>query len=186
MDISASTEKWLGGIAAVGAGILAWEKEATGKYAAAYKASGVNYPMFSTWRFADALSGIIGNNLTDQIFRNAQGGIIRSGIGQGFKPNPMGWANKTVALGVGIKIADEVLKRIWPMYEKDLDAVPEVIRGLSTGLIAGGAVGGIFDPAVGGYTMVGGDGGMSGPMAIGNVPFGRGEATQGRQTSVLV
>jgi hypothetical protein len=74
------------------------------------------------------------------------------------------------------------------MYANDLDAVPEVIRGISTGLIAGGAVGGIFDPAVGGYTMVseGSASGLVGTVATGNVPFGRGEATQGRQTSVLV
>jgi hypothetical protein len=157
------------------------------KTASLFKASGVNYPMFSAWRFADALSGIIGTGLTDQIFKTPSGGIVRSANIVGFHPNPMGWANKTVALGVGIKIADEVLKRIWPMWERDLDAVPEVVRGVSTGLIAGGAVGGIFDPVIGG-TMLSNDSGsgLSGSMSIGNVPFGRGEATMGRQTSVLV
>jgi hypothetical protein len=165
MDIDARTEKWLGGIGAVGAGFLSWEYEATKKWSQGNPVPG--YSLFSKHRFADALAGIIGKGPKNMLFPS------ESGAAADFHPNPMGWANSTVAIGVGIKIADEVLKRIWPMWEKDLDAVPEVVRGISTGMIAGGALGGIFDPAQG---MTQGSGGA---VNVGNVPYGRGEGGNG-------
>jgi hypothetical protein len=174
MDIDARTEKWLGGIGAVGAGFLSWEYEATKKWSQGNPVPG--YSLFSKHRFADALAGIIGKGPKNMIFPS------EAGAAADFHPNPMGWVNGTVGIGVAIKIADEILKRIWPVYEKDLDAVPEVVRGISTGLIAGGALGGIFDPNPSGFSVLGGS--ESGGVASGNVPFGRGEGRNGHVSVV--
>jgi hypothetical protein len=172
MEIDAKTEKWLGGLGALGAGFLAWEYEATKKWTP----NPVGYSLFSRHRFADALAGLIGKNAKNMVFPS------EAGAGADFHPNPMGWVNTTVAIGVAIKITDEILKRLWPIYEKDLDAVPEVVRGISTGLIAGGALGGIFDPAPSGFSVLGMA--ESGGVASGNVPFGRGEGRNGHLSVV--
>jgi hypothetical protein len=172
MEIDAKTEKWLGGVSALGAGFLAWEKEATAKYRGANPSG---YSLFSKTRFADALAGMIGQKTTHSIFPDWNGSAD-------FHPNPMGWVNQSVGIGIAVKIADEILKRIWPVYEKDLDAVPEVVRGISTGLIVGGAVGGIFDPNPSGYSAMGMA--ETGGVASGNVPFGRGEGRNGHMSVV--
>jgi hypothetical protein len=185
MEITASTEKWLGGLSAIASGVLAWEYQATSKLAAGFPAGQWpsawtgGYSLFSKIRFGDALAGLVGNGNVKQVF-----GPSYNGVGD-FHPNPFGWVNKTVGVGIVLRAADYILSRVWGLYDK-LDGVPAVVRGISTGLIAGGGLGGVFDPDIGGFTAVSTVTGPSGGgVATGNVPYTRGEAAMSRQISVL-
>jgi hypothetical protein len=164
MEFSAKTEHWMETGTTIGTAVLAWENAATAKYAAA---NPQGYSLFSMQRFGDALAGIIGHDLTFQIFGGKWGGKAD------FKPNIFGAINKTSVSGGIILAVDAILKEVFPEYRK-LDGVPAIVKGAGLGITIGGVVGGIFDPN-GGSTSYGS------PSGFQNVPNARG----GQQQSVV-
>jgi hypothetical protein len=160
MDISASTEKTIKTLSTIGAGGISWLYTATG--------SQMQTPLFTKQRLSDALGGMLGKDLAKQIT-----GVTTI---KDFQIHPMGWANQVVFGGIAGKIINGVLKSNVPQY-RNIPIVPELIDGVTTGMIAGGAIGGIFDPSPGGYTalsqgnpVISGQGEYYGGVATGNVP----------------
>jgi len=134
MDFSDKQEGWIETGTAIGTGILAWEAAATQKYVANYGKGS----LFQKARFADALAGLIGNELTKKIFPDWQGAADLS-------PNIMGAINKFSMTGAAILIIDAIVKAVVPEYKK-LPAVSSIVKGAGMGVLGGGIVGGIFDP----------------------------------------
>ena len=135
----------------LGVGFAAWMYTAT-------RISDKGMPILSAQRFSDALGNIVGPNLANQITGKTTNSVQ--------KFNMLGWANKVTAIGIGIKIVNSIF---YKETEKYLDSLPDFIDAAANGLIAGGVIGGLFDPA--GYTnIIGG-----GRADIGSVPFGRGD-----------
>jgi hypothetical protein len=175
MDFSASQEKGIQTLSAIGIGVLAWEQTATAKYA---QFNPQGYSLLSKPRFRDALCGIIGNKATQKVLN-----IDPSQMGNAdFNPNFMGFLNTTVAAGAALIIADGLLNDNVKLY-RDLPAVSSIVKGAGAGMIVGGAVGGIFDPLPYGPTGVSSGSGLMGSIATGNVPFMRGDS--GFRNSVL-
>ena len=175
VEISKDTERLLGTVAAIGTGFFAWEYQATLKWTAGRQAP-AGYGLLSKQRFGDALAGLIGKGPASTI-------VPGWGGSADFNPHWNGVLNKTTFAGIGVLIADQVLQRLFKMWKTDLDAIPEIVRGVGAGLAIGGAIGGIFDPGPGGFTIAAP--GPSGQVASGNVPFFRGDVAGGGRLTVL-
>jgi hypothetical protein len=164
MDFDKATTGLLSTAITAGVGFTAWIYTATQQQMVT--------PLFTKQRLSDALAGMVGPNLATMITGTPTGAIM--------KLNAMGWANKVTIGGAILKIANQLTRKY---TEKYIDGVPDFIDAASNGLIAGGAIGGIFvDPAGGGpagtYTVIGNVAGQ------GNVPFARGEARNGHLSVV--
>jgi len=132
---------------AAGVGFLAWQSAATNKYP--YDPS---VGIISQHRFIDALSGITGSNLANQASKavfgpNAYQMTPTSGVTNlnGPKFTPFGALNSITFSGVGILIANSLLKE-WVGQYKRFPIVPEVVEGAGWGALIGGVIGGMFDP----------------------------------------
>jgi hypothetical protein len=118
----------------VGVGLLAWEYAAVNKYAKNIP----SYNYLSKSAFEDALSGMIGGDLVRKIDKSW------TGQPSPWKPTPLGAINKVSVGGIVLKIANMITRK-WT--EKYVDSIPDFIDAAANGLIAGGVIGGIFDPA---------------------------------------
>ena len=98
---------------------------------------GAAYPIFSKQRIGDALASVIGNGATQK--------VIHGWGGQAdFSLNPMGMLNMNAIGGAAVLIADKfVSKAKIPYYS----IARPLIKGTGIGLLAGGLLGGLFDPA---------------------------------------
>jgi hypothetical protein len=133
MELSQKAYDALGAIATVGTGVLAWMYESTKKYS-----YGTGVPLKR--RLEDAIGNTLGNSVVTTIDPSYTGSAD-------LHPNFWGWANKAVGAGILLGIADYLGGELIPAYSKDLDGFRNVVQGVATGLVVGGAIGGIFDPA---------------------------------------
>lgn len=143
----------------VGVGFTAWMYTAT-------RNVDRGQPIFSAQRFSDALGNILGPNLAQQITGKSTGSVQ--------KFNLMGWANKVTFIGIALKVVNGMTKK-WT--EKYFDSIPDFVDAAANGLIAGGAIGGIFDPP--GMTQT-----SMGWQAIGNTPNPRADGAS--RVAVLI
>jgi hypothetical protein len=150
------------GAISVGVGFTAWMWTAT--------RNEKNLPLFGKQRLTDAIGNIVGPNLAKQIT-----GTPMSAGGQA-KFNMTGFLNKVFFGGIVLKVANAFSRKY---TEKLIDSVPDFIDAAANGLIAGGLVGGIFDPP--GYTATSSGGWIN----VGNTPTPRG-AEYSNRISVLV
>ena len=156
-ELDKNTTNILTTLTSVGVGVLAWEYAAVNKYAKNIP----GYQYLSKNGFEDALTGLIGGPLVRKIDPTYPG---RPGP---WGPHPLGAFNKVTIGGIALKIAN-LLTRKWT--EKYVDSVPDLLDAAANGLIAGGVIGGIFDPPGMTQTQSGGW------LNIGNTPNPRADA----------
>lgn len=182
-------ENFIEGGTAIATGFFAFVKASTAQWenVAPYNTpGGLHYPytVFGKHRIEDALGGVIGGDNVRKLDSSYDGAATP-------KISVLGPLNKVTFAGVGVLIADMVAREYLPEYKK-LDGIPGAIKGLGIGLAVGGAIGGLFDPPVQGFTatrpanlVTGGSSSVgSTGVAVGNVPFTRGDS--GQNLSVLM
>jgi hypothetical protein len=175
MEFSDKTTNLIHTATAVGVGVIAWESQATSKWAANNPVQ--PYSLFSMYRFKDAVCGLVGKQIAGKIFNEDM-----SARGADFKPTPFGAINKTSMAGIALSIVNKALTDAWPAYRK-FPLISEIVGGAGLGLAVGGVIGGIFDPNPSGYTVLSPNpltGQIeTGGIATGNVPFSTGSMYQG-------
>lgn len=140
MDFSANMEHLIETGTAIGTGIIAWESAVTAKDAIWWNANQPGgFSLFSKFRFETALAHVIGSPTVNKLDPSYSGQVAQ-------KVNIFGFINKTTLSGIVILAADAILREAIPLYKK-MEAIPSVVRGAGIGITAGGAFGGIFDPA---------------------------------------
>ena len=139
--MDAKTSNLLGDLSALGVGVMAWMNTTTSKEAT-YRMStfGGKYPL--SQRFVDAVGLSTGIDLSDFTDRRNEHGLL------GPSPRLFGWVNKTVAGGIVLGLADYLAAELYPPYDKDFDGLRKIVKGVATGLVIGGAVGGVLDPTI--------------------------------------
>jgi hypothetical protein len=120
------------GLTSLGVGIAAWEYQATSKYSRQSGYAG----LLNKARFEDALAGLVGNKAVRAMDSTYQGMAD-------FRPSPLGAINKTSIGGAILKIFNLATRK---MTEKYIEPLPDFLDAAANGLIAGGIIGGVFDP----------------------------------------
>jgi hypothetical protein len=123
------------------------------------------YSLFSLQRFGDALAGAIGNGLTKKIIPGWSGAAD-------FHPNPLGWANLLVIGGIVAKVVNKMTQKYTDRY---IDGLPDIIDSITNGVIVGGGLGGVFDPAPGVTMTTPAGPSLGASIVTGNIPFARAE-----------
>lgn len=161
----------------IGAGILAWMNKSVSKFPS-YTSAPIRK------RFEAALANTVGFSIVNAIDKT----FVDTGAD--LKPNIFGWANGTTAGGILLLIADAIGQH-FPKY-RQLDGLHDIVEKVGWGVTLGGIAGGVFDPAAGqtgagvgapsGFVSGVGTG-VAGSVAVGGVPFTRGE---GQTLTVVV
>jgi hypothetical protein len=141
LELSAKTTDLLGDLTTVGVGVLAWMRTSTKKFG--------TYTSLKA-QFEDAAANTVGAGIVKQMDSSY------AGPGK-LQPAFFGWANKTTGAGIALGIADWIVAEVYPPYTKDFDGLRKIVQGAATGLVVGGAIGGIFDPepGIGGMNYAG-------------------------------
>jgi hypothetical protein len=132
MELSSKTYDMAQSLATWGVGGLAWMYTSTAKW------EQFNNPYTLKQRLADAVGNTLGKTVAKTLFPDVAGDAD-------LKPNLFGWVNKTVGAGALLEIGDKILAEIWSKYDK-MSGLRKIVDGVATGLIFGGAIGGVFDP----------------------------------------
>jgi hypothetical protein len=179
MDFSsAKTGSMIENGTAAGIGFLAFVNAATSKFAPNYKANNSPYPVWGKRRIEDAIACIISSPNMKAIDSTFAGNDSPTA----FALHPLAAFNTTTFTGIGVLAADWAIKEVMPnKYYKSIPMLPDLVKGAGIGLLVGGIIGGIFDPAPSGYTAVSPSpvtGQLeTGGVATGNVPYGRAGST---------
>jgi len=144
MELNQKTEEKLETLGTYGAGLgvgwLAFSQEVTAKYDAA-KSKNPEYGLLSKWRFADTIATVAGVPAAKTLVPDYTGA---SGIPP-LSLHPLGFMNKTVAIGIGILAINALATELVAQYRK-IPVVNKVVNAAGWGAVIGGAIGGILDP----------------------------------------
>ncbi|MGD0645909.1 MAG: hypothetical protein ABSA75_13465 [Candidatus Bathyarchaeia archaeon] len=159
---------------AASVGFLSFVNAATQKFS-----YGAGYPVWSKSRIEDAIACVVGGTAVQSLDSTYSAGVRNI---QGFQLKPLSAINPTTEAGIAVLVTDWALKEALPnKYYKSLPVVPDVMKGAGIGLLVGGIIGGLFDPAPSGYTITNPSpitGQIeTGGIATGNVPYARGGST---------
>jgi hypothetical protein len=157
---------------AAGIGFLSFVKTSTAKFESM---NPTGYGLLSRHRIEDSIACIIGGDNLKSIDAGSTSGTT-------MQFHPLNAINYTTEVGIGVLVTDWAMRSLVPhKYYKGLPIVPDFVRGAGIGLLVGGIVGGIFDPAPSGYTIVNPSpvtGQVeTGGIATGNVPYARAGST---------